>query len=37
MITFSKVDLGEDSASIQVGIKILDMRDRVVAIGCRGI
>ena len=37
VITFSKVNLGEDSASIQVGVKILDIRDRIVVIGCRGV
>ena len=37
VITILKVNLGEDSASIQVGFKILDMRDRVAVIGCRGV
>ena len=37
VITYSKVDLGEDSAFIQVGVKILNMRDRVAVIGCKGV
>ena len=37
VITFSMVNPGEDSASIQVGVKILDTMDRIAAIGCRGI
>ena len=37
VITLSKVDLGEDSATIQVGIEILDMRNGVAVIGCRGV
>lgn len=37
MITFSKVDLGENSATVQVGIEVLDMRDGVAVIGCRGV
>ena len=35
--TLLKVDLGEGSASIQVGIKIQDMMDMVSIIGCRAV
>ena len=37
VITLSKVDLGENSATIQVGIEILDVRNGVAVVGGRGI